>query len=115
MSSCIVVTPAFFKSFGHGAGLFACRRTGRVQHETLLHNILAAGMVFFDRTPTGRVLNRFGGDVEVMDTTLPRFSLCLLRLVLLIVISIILVSIATPWALLVWCSLSVVYIILQVR
>ena len=111
---CIIIILALFTSLGHGAGLFACRRTSRVQHETLLHNVLAAGMDFFDQTPTGRSLNRFGGDVEVMDTSLPRFVLNLVRLVLTIFGSIILVSIATPWALLVWCSLAVVYVILQV-
>lgn len=39
-------------------------------HNDLLSRVLRWPMWLFDTTPTGRVLNRFGDDVDVIDYTL---------------------------------------------
>ena len=63
------------------AALFAvsasfCLFTGllaaaRLMHGRLLSNVLRMPMAFFDTTPLGRAMNRFGEDVGTLDNVLP--------------------------------------------
>jgi ABC-type multidrug transport system fused ATPase/permease subunit len=39
-------------------------------HHNLLMNVLRLPTSFFDSVPTGRVLNRFASDIDMIDTTL---------------------------------------------
>ncbi len=49
----------------------ASLRASSVLHIRLIGDVLRLPMVFFDTTPTGRLLNRFSKDVDVLDNTLP--------------------------------------------
>ncbi|KAG8222673.1 hypothetical protein J437_LFUL002555 [Ladona fulva] len=40
-------------------------------HKYILVNVLRNPMAFFEATPIGRIINRFGKDVDVLDNTLP--------------------------------------------
>ncbi|XGW32573.1 hypothetical protein V3C99_017265 [Haemonchus contortus] len=72
---------AIYASLGVGQALFVCAASiimalgmvgaSRLLHEGILKNILRSPMIFFDITPIGRVLNRFGKDMELLDTRLP--------------------------------------------
>uniref|UniRef100_A0A915DK60 Multidrug resistance-associated protein 1 n=1 Tax=Ditylenchus dipsaci TaxID=166011 RepID=A0A915DK60_9BILA len=46
-------------------------RAGNLLHEGMLKNLLRSPMSFFDVTPLGRILNRFGKDVDLVDTRVP--------------------------------------------
>lgn len=50
---------------------FGTTLASRYLHLSMLTNILRAPMSFFDTTPTGRMVNRFGKDVDVVDNTIP--------------------------------------------
>ncbi|KAG8247924.1 Canalicular multispecific organic anion transporter 1 [Homalodisca vitripennis] len=50
---------------------FGSLRASRILHQSMLANILRAPMSFFDTTPTGRLVNRFGKDVDTVDSVLP--------------------------------------------
>ncbi|CAK1540433.1 unnamed protein product [Leptosia nina] len=51
--------------------LLGCWRAAKILHEGLIQNVLKAPLQTFERTPIGRLLSRFGKDVDVVDTTLP--------------------------------------------
>jgi ATP-binding cassette subfamily C (CFTR/MRP) protein 1 len=45
------------------------RAAGNI-HRRLLARVLRFPVAFFDRTPTGRILNRFAHDIDQVDTTI---------------------------------------------
>lgn len=49
----------------------SCLGAARVLHNDLLHKVIRAPMAFFDRTPLGRIINRFSHDVSEVDNDFP--------------------------------------------
>ncbi|KAI0672201.1 multidrug resistance-associated ABC transporter [Trametes maxima] len=45
-------------------------RASRILFDTLIRNVVHATMRWHDTTPHGRILNRFGKDIETLDTSL---------------------------------------------
>lgn len=43
----------------------------KIVHEQLLSSVFKLPSAFFDQTPIGRLLSRFGFDVDVLDSKLP--------------------------------------------
>jgi len=56
---------------GAACSLFFTRASEHM-HARMLRSVLLQPMRFFDTTPVGRVLNRFGGDFMMLDVMLPR-------------------------------------------
>ncbi len=50
----------------------SCARGAGKIHASLLRAVLRAKARFFDITPTGSVINRFSGDLNVVDRELPQ-------------------------------------------
>lgn len=48
-----------------------CIRAAHTLHTLLFLNVLKAPVYFFDVTPSGRILQRFSKDMDVLDTQLP--------------------------------------------
>ena len=84
-------------------------------HDQLLNGVLKAPMSFFERTPTGRILNRFGKDTEAIDQYIPNTLLDALTCLFAIASTMTLISIVSPVALVAFLPLSFVYIKIQSR
>lgn len=74
-----------------------CVQASNVLHKNLLRSILNAPMIFFDTTPSGRILSRFSKDLYSIDTELSDYFDFFLTMTLTIVISLGSIVYITPW------------------
>jgi len=88
-------------------------RASRVLHDSMLERILRAPMSFFDTNPLGRILSRFSTDVDVLDNSLPTDLLGWIQDLFTVISTVIIISITTPWFLVVAVFLALGYAIIQ--
>ncbi|KAK2583563.1 hypothetical protein KPH14_009513 [Odynerus spinipes] len=62
---------ATFVMLAQLALVIGCLRSSKLLHSELLFAILRSPVGFFDTTPSGRILNRFGKDIDIIDNVLP--------------------------------------------
>ncbi|KHJ45686.1 ABC transporter, ATP-binding protein [Trichuris suis] len=87
---------------------------GQRMHETLIHNLMRSPMAFYDVTPLGRIINRIGKDVDVVDNTIP-ITVRMWIMSMLNVLSVLLVIlISTPLFAAVFLPVLVLYYAVQV-
>jgi len=93
--------------FNVGMGL----RAARVLYARLASSILAAPMIFFETTPSGRILNRFTSDTEQVDfallMTLAQWSNCVSN----VIGALALICTVNPWFLCVLPFFGAVYVL----
>lgn len=94
---------------------FGAREASSELHSLLLSTVLRLPMVFFDTTPIGRIVNRFGKDIDTLDINIPSnmewFLNCLLKMLGTVVV----IGMVTPFVLVTAIPLVVVYFLLQVQ
>lgn len=80
-----VTYTAFSSVFAEVFVRFGCIAAVINLHKTLLNGILHAPLTYYDQTPSGRILQRFSKDIDVLDVTLPEtikwFLYCLCEVI----------------------------------
>lgn len=77
--------------------LYSGLAASRHLHSPMLDRVMHAPMAFFDSTPIGRLLNRFGKDVEVADVVLPINARYFVQCMIMVVATLLTICIST-WA-----------------
>ena len=122
--SCIMVGSVFsLFVFRAGIAVFVAAfalaegalRASRQLHASLLYNGFRSPMSFYDSTPTGRIMNRFARDIEVIDTMIPRNIDFWMKCSLHVLGSLLVISLSTPMFLAVVLPLAVFYYFVQVN
>jgi ATP-binding cassette subfamily C (CFTR/MRP) protein 4 len=70
--------------------------------QQMLYSVFHAHSYFIQKTPFGRIVNRFAKDIADTDEMLPQASFDLMERLLIIIGILILVAVAFPWTLLVY-------------
>ena len=83
-------------------------------HQSLLDKTMHAPMNFFETTPTGRILNRFTSDLDVVDAKIPQQLKAFLSCITMIIGTFTVVTGTTPLFLVPLVPISVCYGFLQV-
>ncbi|XP_077634942.1 ATP-binding cassette sub-family C member 2 isoform X5 [Crocuta crocuta] len=92
---------------------YASTHASSILHQQLLNNILQAPMSFFDTTPTGRIVNRFAGDISMVDDTLPMSLRSWILCFLGIISTLVMICTATPIFVIVIIPLGIIYTSVQ--
>ncbi|XP_016051783.1 PREDICTED: multidrug resistance-associated protein 1 [Miniopterus natalensis] len=90
-------------------GIFASRRL----HLDLLHNVLWSPMSFFDRTPSGNLVNRFSKEMDTVDSMIPQVIKMFMGSLFNVIGACIIILLATPVAAVVIPPLGLIYFFVQ--
>ncbi|XP_049501524.1 ATP-binding cassette sub-family C member 2 [Panthera uncia] len=102
-----------FVLLGNLCSACASTHASNILHKQLLTNILRAPMSFFDTTPTGRIVNRFAGDISTVDDTLPLSLRSWILCFLAIISTLVMICIATPIFITIIIPLGIIYTFVQ--
>ncbi|XP_005407735.1 PREDICTED: canalicular multispecific organic anion transporter 1 [Chinchilla lanigera] len=108
------VAQAVFVVIASMCSVFSCNHASKTLHQQLLSNILHAPMRFFDTTPTGRIVNRFAGDISTVDETLPQTLRSWLLCFLGIISTLVMICMATPVFIVIIIPLGIIYVAIQI-
>ncbi|OWK61874.1 Multidrug resistance-associated protein 1 [Lonchura striata] len=90
-------------------GIFASRHL----HLNLLHNVLRSPMSFFERTPSGNLVNRFSKEIDTIDSTIPPIIKMFMGSMFNVIGACIIILLATPIAAVIIPPLGLVYFFVQ--
>ncbi|XP_037669575.1 multidrug resistance-associated protein 1 isoform X1 [Choloepus didactylus] len=90
-------------------GIFASRRL----HLDLLHNVLRSPMSFFERTPSGNLVNRFSKELDTVDSMIPQVIKMFMGSLFSVIDACIVILLATPMAAVIIPPLGLIYFFVQ--
>ena len=92
-------------------GIFASRRL----HLNLLQNVLRSPMSFFERTPSGNLVNRFSKELDTVDSMIPQVIKMFMGSLFNVIGACAIILLATPIAAIIIPPLGLIYFFVQVR
>ncbi|XP_015591556.1 multidrug resistance-associated protein 1 isoform X6 [Cephus cinctus] len=90
-----------------------CLRSSNILHSGLLFGILRSPIGFFDITPSGRILNRFGKDIDVIDNVLPPTIRAWLFCLTTVIATLVVISFSTPIFVSIIIPIGIIYYFVQ--
>jgi len=88
-------------------------RASRNLHGHMLDRVLRLPQSFFDSTPSGRIINRFSRDTEVLDSLLPMVLIQLTGCTFNIITTLVIICVASQWFIIALPPIMICYVALQ--
>ncbi|KAJ8251178.1 hypothetical protein GJAV_G00218150 [Gymnothorax javanicus] len=85
----------------------------RYLHQSMLYNVLRSPMSFFERTPSGNLVNRFGKEMDTIDSVIPSIIKMFLGSMFNVLGSCIIILVTTPLVAVVIPPLALFYFFVQ--
>ncbi|GAB1859186.1 Multidrug resistance-associated protein 1 isoform X7 [Camponotus japonicus] len=104
---------AIFVVLSQTALAVGCLRGSKLLHSELLFGILRSPLGFFDTTPSGRILNRLGKDIDIIDNILPPSIRAWLFCLASVIATLVVISYSTPIFIVVILPVGAVYYFIQ--
>uniref|UniRef100_A0A8D1KJC2 ABC transmembrane type-1 domain-containing protein n=1 Tax=Sus scrofa TaxID=9823 RepID=A0A8D1KJC2_PIG len=82
-------------------------------HKQMLESVLRAPVLFFDRNPTGRILNRFSKDTGHMDDLLPQIIQDFVQTFLLVMGVVGIMVVVIPWTAILLIPFGIIFFVLR--
>ncbi|MGH0129637.1 UNVERIFIED_CONTAM: hypothetical protein FKN15_048342 [Acipenser sinensis] len=82
-------------------------------HQTMLHNVLRSPMSFFERTPSGNLVNRFSKETDTIDSVIPSIIKMFLGSLFNVLACCVVILIATPIVAIIIPPLGLLYFFVQ--
>ncbi|KAI1287112.1 ATP-binding cassette sub-family C member 3 [Halotydeus destructor] len=92
---------------------YATLKASKFLHNAMLDHIIRAPMSFFDTTPLGRILNRFGKDIENIDSSIRMSITQFVAAFFQTIVTFTIISLETPLFLVPLVPLFLIYYIVQ--
>ncbi|XP_038632461.1 canalicular multispecific organic anion transporter 2 isoform X3 [Scyliorhinus canicula] len=92
---------------------FCMLKASRLIHVNMLDHVLCCSLSFFESTPTGRLLNRFGKDMDTIDVSIPESIDIWIRCLLYTLVVLLICCSLSPAFLLVIVPLLLCYWLVQ--
>ncbi|XP_018359856.1 PREDICTED: multidrug resistance-associated protein 1 isoform X5 [Trachymyrmex cornetzi] len=104
---------ATFVVLSQTALVIGCLRSSKLLHSELLFTMLRSPLGFFDTTPSGRILNRFGKDIDTIDNILPPSIRAWLFCLASVIATLFVISYSTPIFIVVILPIGAIYYFIQ--
>ncbi|XP_061290379.1 ATP-binding cassette sub-family C member 4-like [Bos javanicus] len=93
--------------------LYVLVNSSQTLHNKMLKSILRAPVLFFDRNPAGRILNRFSKDIGHMDDSLPSSFQVFFQTFLQVIGMVVVVVVVIPWIAIPVIPLGIIFFFLR--